>query len=89
MQKWIKTDHGIDLLKEVVMPEKTTHTYKNEKVDEAWEHMHAARSNMRKVIESMVPEGVRENQVAARKEFLLGLRSLLDAAIEHSEKVTK
>lgn len=59
------------------------------KMDEAWDHMHAARSNMQKVMESMIPEGLRENQREARKEFLLGLRSLLDAAIEHTEKPAK
>jgi hypothetical protein len=68
------------------MPAKTTETTKNAKVEEAREHMHAAHENMHKVAESWIPEGVRENQRAARKEFLLGLRSLLDAAIEHTEK---
>lgn len=61
---------------------------KNPKVEEARMHMHAARQNMHKVVESMIPEGVRENRQAARKEFLLGLRSLLDAAIDHAEKPT-
>jgi hypothetical protein len=59
------------------------------KVDEAWDHMHAAHENMHKVMESMIPEGMRENQREARKEFLLGLRSLLDAAIEHTENKSK
>lgn len=71
------------------MPETETHSVKNEKIDEAREHLQAARDNMHKVVDSMLPEGVRENQEAARKEFLLGLRSLLDAAIEHSEKQSK
>ncbi len=68
------------------MTEKTTETKKNAKVEEAREHMHAAHENMHKVAEAWIPEGVRENQRTARKEFLLGLRSLLDAAIEHTEK---
>jgi hypothetical protein len=55
-------------------------------MDEARQHMKSAHENMRKVAEAWVPEGVRENQKAARKEFLLGLRSLLDAAIDESEK---
>ncbi|MHB8133522.1 MAG: hypothetical protein ACYDH1_04770 [Anaerolineaceae bacterium] len=71
------------------MEEKTTERSKNPKMEEAREHMRAARENMHKVAESFVPEGVRENQRAARKEFLMGLRSLLDAAIEHTEKATK
>jgi hypothetical protein len=68
------------------MPEKTTETTKNAKVEEAREHMRTAHENMHKVAEAWIPEGVRENQRTARKEFLLGLRSLLDAAIEHTEK---
>jgi hypothetical protein len=68
------------------MPEKTTPKVKNPKLDEAREHMRAAHENMHKVAEAWLPEGVRENQRAARKEFLLGLRSLIDAAIEHTEK---
>jgi len=71
---------------EVIMPVKTSESEKNEKLEEARKHMHAARENMHKVYESMIPEGVRENRREARKEFLLGLRSLLDAAIEHTEK---
>jgi len=70
------------------MPEKEKKTMKNEKIDEACEHMHAAHDNMKKVAEAWIPPEVRENQHAARKEFLLGLRSLLDAAIEHNEKQT-
>jgi hypothetical protein len=68
------------------MPEKTTRTVKNDKLDEAREHMRAADENMHKVAEAWIPEGVRENRRAARREFLLGLRSLLDAAIEHTDK---
>jgi len=68
------------------MVEKTTERPQNPKVKEAREHMHAARENMHKVAESFLPEGTREHQRAARKEFLMGLRSLLDAAIEHTEK---
>ena len=68
------------------MPEKAKKTEKNPKLEEAREHMHAAHENMHKVAEAWIPEGVRENQRSAQKEFLLGLRSLLDAAIEHTEK---
>ncbi len=68
--------------------EKANGMPKNPKIEEARMHMHAARQNMHKVMESMIPEGVRENRQAARKEFLLGLRSLLDAAIDHSENTT-
>jgi hypothetical protein len=76
-------------LLEVEMAEKTTERPGNPKFEEARGHMRAAQENMHKVMESFLPEGARENQRAARKEFLLGLRSLLDAAIEHTEKSTK
>jgi hypothetical protein len=68
------------------MPEKTTHKVKNPKIEEACEHMHSAKENMVKVAEAWIPVEVRENQRTARKEFLLGLRSLVDAALEHTEK---
>jgi hypothetical protein len=68
------------------MTEKSESCKTNPKMDEARQHMRSAHENMRKVAEAWVPEGVRENQKAARKEFLLGLRSLLDAAIDESEK---
>jgi hypothetical protein len=68
------------------MAENTTEWPRNPKIKEAREHMRAARENMHKVAESFMPEGVREHHRAARKEFLLGLRSLLDAAIERTEK---
>ena len=58
-------------------------------MDEAREHMAAASSNMRKVVESMFPEGMRESEREARKEFLLSLRSLIDATIEFTEKRSK
>jgi hypothetical protein len=61
----------------------------NPKVEEARAHMRAAHENMHQVFESLLPEGVRENRSAARKEFLLGLRSLLDAAIEETETRAK
>ena len=71
------------------MSEEPTQSEKNERLEEARQHMRAARENMHKVTEAMIPEGVRENQRAARKEFLLGLRSLVDAVIEHTEKSGK
>jgi len=70
----------------LIMAEKTNERPQNPKIKEAREHMYAARKNMHKVAESFLPEGTREHQRAARKEFLLGLRSFLDAAIEHTEK---
>jgi hypothetical protein len=71
------------------MPEKTARPKMDPKFEEAREHMRAAHENMHKVIESMIPEGVRENRKAARREFLLGLRSLVDAALERSDTTAK
>ncbi len=71
------------------MAEKTTERPQNPNIKEAREHMRAARENMHKVAESFLPEGTREHHRVARKEFLMGLRSLLDAAIEHTEKTSK
>jgi hypothetical protein len=73
------------------MPEKRTHPVKemDPKVEEAREHLKSARENMAKVAEAWIPVEVRENQHAARKEFLLGLRSLIDAAIDHTDKRVK
>jgi hypothetical protein len=75
-------------LKEIIMPEKRTRPERemDPKVEEAREHLKSARENMAKVAEAWIPVEVRENQRTARKEFLLGLRSLLDAAIDHTEK---
>lgn len=71
------------------MPEKVKAMPKNPKLEEAREHMRAAHEHMHEVMDAWIPKDVRENRQAARHEFLLGLRSLLDAAIEHSEKTAK
>jgi hypothetical protein len=62
---------------------------KNPKIKEAREHFHTARKSMRRSYEFMLPEGFVENRRAARKEFLLGLRSMLDYAIEKVENKSK
>ncbi len=59
---------------------------KNPDMEEARKHFKAAREAMRKTWEAMLPPAYVEQRRAARKEFLLGLRKLLDVAIEHSEK---
>ena len=71
------------------MAEKTSRTRKSyeEKIpSEAREHLRAARDEMRKGLEAMLPPGVLEHRRAARKEMLLAFRSMIDAAIEHTEK---
>ena len=67
------------------MPENGETMSKNTSYQEAREHFHSARSAMRKSMEALIPAGYLENRRAARKEMLLGLRKLLDAAIERVE----
>lgn len=66
--------------------EKSTTDQKKHELEEARAHFKAAREAMHKSWASMVPPGLIENRKAARKEFLLGLRKLLDMAIEHADK---
>lgn len=50
--------------------------------EEAREHLKAAREEMRKSYETLLPPGFVEHRRAARKEFLLAARSLIDAALK-------
>jgi len=59
---------------------------KNPHVEEVRQHMKAAHEAWKKSMEEMLPPGFREHRKAARKEMLLAFRSMLDAAIEHTEK---
>jgi hypothetical protein len=71
------------------MDQSTENPTMNPHVKEAREHFKAARHAMRKSMEGILPPAFVENRRAARKEFLLGLRKLVDAAIEHVEEVEK
>jgi hypothetical protein len=55
-------------------------------ISEAREHFRSARKEMRKSLEALMPAGFMESRRAARKEFLLGLRKLVDVAIERVDK---
>ena len=69
------------------MPEKTHHAAEmSPRIKEARDHARAARESMRKSFEELIPHGFIEHRRAARKEMLLAMRSLLDAAIERMEK---
>lgn len=57
-----------------------------EHFQDAWDHARAAGHSLRKSLREMLPSGFVEHQSAARKELLLAFRSLVDAAIERSEK---
>ena len=51
--------------------------------------MRAAREEIRKSFETMLPPGFKEHRRAARKEMLLAFRSMIDAALEHVEEKKK
>jgi hypothetical protein len=69
------------------MPEKTHRVEgTNPRLKEAGEHVKAARESMRLGFQELIPKGFIEHRRAARKEMLLAMRSLLDAAIERTEK---
>ena len=68
------------------MAEKTHHAAEmSPRIREAREHAKAARASLRKSFEELIPPGFLEHRRAARKEMLLAMRSLLDAAIEKIE----
>ncbi len=56
---------------------------------EARGHLKAAREEMRKSIEALFPPGLAEHQRAARKEGLLAVRSVIDAALVRMEERAK
>jgi hypothetical protein len=70
---------------EVIMTEKETKS-KSPHMDEAREHMKAAREAIHGAWEAWVPAGYLEKRRAFRKEMLKAMRSMLDAAIERSER---
>lgn len=68
--------------------EKTTRhmPFKDFVPEEAVQHAKAAREEMRKSMESLLPPGFVEHRRAARREMLKAVRSVLDAALERMEK---
>ena len=57
--------------------------------DEAVEHLHAARQEMRQSWEAFLPPGFVEHRRAARKEMLLAFRDILDAAVKRLDAADK
>jgi hypothetical protein len=53
--------------------------------DEVAAHARAAREEMRKSVEALLPPGFAEHRRAARREMLLAARSVIDAALEGLE----
>ncbi len=60
----------------------------SERFREACEHAREARKSLFRCFEELIPPGFAEHRRAARRETLLAMRSLLDAAIERVEKRT-
>jgi hypothetical protein len=54
--------------------------------EETRTHYRNAREEMRKSLETLLPEGFMEHRRAAHKEMLLAWRSMLDVAIERVDK---
>jgi hypothetical protein len=61
----------------------------HEQLEEARDHMRAAHEAMHKSMEKLMPEGFTEERKTARKEFLLAMRSLVDAALEKTSGTPK
>ncbi len=69
------------------MENQTTETRpENPYMHEAREHARAASREMRKTLEAWMPPGVVTHQRAARREFLLAVRSMINAAIDKLER---
>ena len=69
------------------MAEKTTKRKISDRIpDEAREHFHAAREEMRESIKGFLPPEFIEHRRKARREMLLAFRSVLDAALQHMDK---
>jgi len=60
--------------------------FKREIPEEAREHYRNARQEMREAAKLLFPEGFLERRRAARKEMMLAVRSMLDAAIQKMEE---
>jgi hypothetical protein len=68
------------------MPEKAHRgSEASPRLTEAREHAKAAGASLRRSFEELIPHGFIEHRRAARREMLLAMRSLLDAAIERME----
>lgn len=61
----------------------------NPHLKEARDHFRKVRKGMYKTWEKWLPEGVVDQHREVRKEMLMGLRSMLDYAIDKSEKKTE
>jgi hypothetical protein len=58
----------------------------NPNVREARSHARTARTELRKSMEAWLPPGVLEHRRTARREFLLAMRSLVNAALDRIDQ---
>jgi hypothetical protein len=58
----------------------------NPNIREARTHARAAREEMRKAIEGFLPPAVVEHRKAAKREWLLAMRSMVNAALERIDR---
>jgi hypothetical protein len=56
---------------------------------EASEHFRAARQEMRKGLEGILPPGFKDHNYKAHREILLGWRSMIDKALQRMENHEK
>lgn len=70
------------------MDENTTrqNKYEDRVPEEARQHFRTAREEMRKGLETLLPEGFLNHRRSARREMLLAWRSMLDAAIQRMDE---
>jgi hypothetical protein len=54
--------------------------------EEVFEHMRAARAEVRKSLEGIVPPEFLEHRTKARKEMLLAWRSMIDASLKRMDE---
>ena len=75
------------------MADKTEQTHKpfegRMMSEETRQHFKAAREEMRKSIQGMLPPGFMEHRRNARKEMLLAWRSMIDASLERMDEHKK
>ncbi|HEY6867232.1 MAG TPA: hypothetical protein VI792_08245 [Candidatus Eisenbacteria bacterium] len=57
--------------------------------DEAFDHAKAAFEELKKGVEGLFPPGLADHRRAARKEILLAMRTVIDAALNRVEKTPK
>lgn len=57
----------------------------NPNLEEAKKHFKAAHQELHESIRSLLPPEFRQKRRAARKEFLLGIRKIIDSAIDRNE----